>query len=125
MDEITIATIARICHQANKAYCESIGDYSQKDWENTNDDIHKSAMNGVRFRWENPNLSPKDQHENWKQDKIKEGWTYGPIKDTSALKKHPCIVSYDELPEAQRIKDRIFMGVVDAFWFKGKGKVDE
>jgi hypothetical protein len=123
MDEITIAAIARICHQANKAYCEGIGDYSQKDWENSSDDIHKSAINGVRFRWENPNLSPKDQHENWKQDKIKAGWTYGTVKDAT-LKTHPCIVDYYDLPEAQRIKDRIFMGIVDAFWFK-KGIIKE
>lgn len=25
--------IAKVCHEANKAYCETLGDYSQPEWE--------------------------------------------------------------------------------------------
>jgi hypothetical protein len=33
------------------------------------------------------------------------------VKDTE-LKKHPCIVPFDELPEKQRAKDYIFRQII-------------
>ena len=41
--------IARICHEANAAYCLSLGDTSQTDWDNAPDWQKKSAINGVKF----------------------------------------------------------------------------
>ena len=47
----------------------------------------------------------KNVHEVWAQNRINEGWTYGPVRD-DALKTHPCLVPYDELPESERDYDR-------------------
>lgn len=35
MSEITedVKSIARVCHEANKAFCAANGDHSQKTWE--------------------------------------------------------------------------------------------
>ena len=31
---MTVQDIARVAHELNKAYCESMGDHSQPDWDN-------------------------------------------------------------------------------------------
>lgn len=47
----------------------------------------------------------KNVHEVWAQNRIKQGWTYGAERD-DALKKHPCLLPYEELPEEEKIYDR-------------------
>lgn len=47
----------------------------------------------------------RNVHEVWAQTRIEQGWSYGPERN-DAEKKHPCLVSYDELPEAEREYDR-------------------
>lgn len=44
-------------------------------------------------------------HENWSQGRIKEGWTYGEIRDDKT-KKTPCLVPYSELSESEKEFDR-------------------
>lgn len=44
-------------------------------------------------------------HDVWAVSRIKEGWTYGPTRD-SAAKTTPCLVPYDELPEDEKAYDR-------------------
>src|SRR5437870_1347323 len=39
------------------------------------------------------------------QQRLADGWTYGPRRDDSA-KKHPCLVPYEELPESEKEYDR-------------------
>jgi len=106
--------IAYVCHEANRAYCESIGDYSQKCWAAAEQWQRESAIKGVVFALANPNAPASSQHEAWLKDKEKDGWKYGPVKDT-AKKEHPCFVGYDELPVEQRIKDYLFKHIVRAF----------
>ncbi|MBO7651383.1 MAG: Ryanodine receptor Ryr [Bacteroidales bacterium] len=47
----------------------------------------------------------RNVHEVWAAGRINEGWTYGPELN-GALKKHPCLVDYDELPESEKDYDR-------------------
>lgn len=44
-------------------------------------------------------------HEAWARLRIEQGWQYGPVRD-DAGKRHPCLVPYDELPEAEKEYDR-------------------
>ncbi len=44
-------------------------------------------------------------HEVWAENRIKEGWTFGPYRD-DANKKTPCLVPYGELPESEKEYDR-------------------
>lgn len=48
----------------------------------------------------------KNVHEVWASERIKEGWTYGPIRDDKN-KTTPCLVPYDELPESEKEYDRL------------------
>jgi hypothetical protein len=111
--------VARICHEANRSYCETIGDFSQKTWREAEDWQRNSAIKGVAFRVKSleKGVTPpaSAQHEAWLEEKRIEGWSFGPVKDTQR-KEHPCFVPYDELPVEQRIKDYIFCAIVDAFF---------
>ena len=44
-------------------------------------------------------------HEVWAQGRISQGWTYG-AERSDALKQHPCLVPYNELPEIEKAYDR-------------------
>jgi RyR domain len=111
---MNIEQIAKVCHETNKAYCETIGDTTQKDWWHAEPWQRDSAMKGVEFALANPNAPASAQHEAWLRDKEKDGWKYGTIKD-AVKKEHPCYVPYDELPIEQKIKDYLFKHVVRAF----------
>ncbi len=47
----------------------------------------------------------RNVHEVWAQNRITDGWTYGPVRDDAA-KKHPCLVPYDQLTESEKEYDR-------------------
>ena len=47
----------------------------------------------------------KNVHEVWAETRIKQGWMYGEQRNDE-LKTHPCLVSYEELPEEEKEYDR-------------------
>jgi len=108
---IAVENIARICHEANRQYCQSLGDLSQPIWEHAPDWQRDSAINGVQFHQDNPNAGPEGSHNNWLLVKGADGWVYGEVKDAEA-KTHPCIMPYGDLPLEQRLKDSLFIAIV-------------
>lgn len=116
--KINIQQIAIVCHQANKAYCERIGDKTQLDWVNAPEWQRESAIKGVLFRLDNSSVPISAQHESWMKEKVDAGWVHGEVKDADA-KTHPCIVPYDQLPMEQKIKDHLFASIVDSFVASG------
>lgn len=103
--------IARICHDANRLWASCNGDDSIASWNDASEHIRQSARNGVQFVIDNPNLGPAEQHQQWMDYKIADGWTYGPVKDEIG-KTHPCLVPYDELPLTEQFKDALFRTIV-------------
>lgn len=101
--------IARVCHEANRAYCEAIGDQSQLPWDEAAQWQRDSALEGVTSVARNP----REQHEAWCESKRKDGWIYGLVKD-GVLKTHPCLVAYEQLPLEQQLKDTLFQAIVEA-----------
>ena len=47
----------------------------------------------------------KNVHEVWARSRIEQGWTYGEER-SDALKQHPCLIPYEELPEVEKAYDR-------------------
>lgn len=108
-----IEDIAKICHQANKALCESVNDFSQKDWQDAEPWQRDSAISGVTFAINNPDAPASAQHDAWSADKVRDGWKYGAVKD-AAKKEHPCLVPFEQLPPEQQAKDHLFKSIVRA-----------
>lgn len=103
--------VAKICHEANKAYCQTIGDNSQPAWEDAPEWQQTSAIKGVEFCMANPNAPASANHDSWLEVKKAEGWKYGEVKDADK-KEHPCYVPYDQLPREQQFKDALFKAIV-------------
>jgi hypothetical protein len=105
--------IAMVCHEANRAYCRTLSDFTQPQWDDAPDWQRASAIKGVEFCLANPDAPPSANHEAWLEEKRRTGWTYGPVKDADA-KTHPCFVPYHELPIEQQRKDALFKAIVAA-----------
>ncbi len=50
-------------------------------------------------------LLARNAHDNWARQHLSEGWRYGPERN-DARKEHPCLVPYEQLPEAEKEYDR-------------------
>lgn len=110
---VGIAAVAKVCHEANRAYCEMLGDTSQASWDAAPQWQRDSAIKVVKFCIANPDAPPSANHEAWLEEKRCTGWCYGPVKDAEA-KTHPCFVPYHELPIEQQRKDALFKAIVAA-----------
>ena len=103
--------IARVCHEANRGWCEANGDFSQVPWEDAPLWQRESALAGVMVALSG--TTPQEQHQAWVEAKIDDGWIWGEVKDPE-LKLHPCLVPYGKLLPEQRVKDDLFIAIVDA-----------
>jgi hypothetical protein len=110
---MTPEQIAFVCHETNRAYCSTLGDNSQPPWDEAPEWQKTSAINGVLFHMENPHAGPEHSHEEWLKEKFATGWKYGAVKNPET-REHPCIVPYSELPIEQRLKDVLFLSIVNA-----------
>ena len=117
MDRITC--IAKVCHEANRAYCATLGDNSQTSWEDAPEWQKQSAINGIKFHLkahdEGRTTAASASHDSWLEEKRVAGWKYGPVKDTEK-KEHPCFIPYEGLPTSQKLKDYIFGAIVKAYY---------
>lgn len=105
--------IAQVVHEANRAYCRTIGDYSQPLWDEAPEWQRASAISGVEGIVTGRITRPEESHEGWLAEKKRNGWKYGEVKDADK-KEHPCFVPYAELPASQQVKDAIFFAIVRA-----------
>lgn len=110
---ISTELIAKVCHEVNRAYCETVGDTSQLPWEDAPAWQRESSINGVEHARMHPDAKPSDNHDAWLAEKVAAGWRYGPVKDP-AKKEHPCLVAFTELPPEQQAKSVLFLAVARA-----------
>lgn len=110
---MTPIQIAQIVHEANRAYCQTLGDDSQVSWDEAPEWQKTSAVNGVEGILTGAITKPEQSHESWLAEKERTGWKYGAVKNAET-KEHPCFVPYAQLPLEQRRKDALFKAVVAA-----------
>ena len=104
-----VESCAKTTHEANRAFAALHGD-QQPSWEDAPEEIRESSRKGVRKILANPAITPEEIHQEWVDEKAKDGWHYGPVKDTP-MKTHPCMVAFAELPEHERFKDELFLAI--------------
>lgn len=109
----TFEVAAKVAHEANRAYCEAIGDTSHVSWSGAPNWHRESYLVAVKDFALNPKTTAEQSHKGWLAHKTANGWMYGPEKCTVA-KTHPCMLPYDKLPVEEKRKDAIFGAVVRA-----------
>jgi hypothetical protein len=108
---MTPEEIARVCHEANCALQVIQRDpVPSPHWDDAPGWQRHAAVEGVRDVLSG--ATPEEHHEAWMMQKIADGWVHGPVKDGEA-KTHPCLVPYDELSQGQRLKDELFVAIVN------------
>lgn len=108
----TDETVAAIVHTALSRLQYELGEpVPSQPWESETDHIRASCIEGVRRA--RAGVTPQEHHEMWRRFKEAAGWKYGAEKDP-LRKTHPCMVPYEELPEYQKVKNRVFLYIVMA-----------
>jgi DNA-binding transcriptional MerR regulator len=113
-DRITAEDIARVIHAANRELQIVQGDpVPSPPWDNAPDYQVRENVASVMEALASPGRTPEQNHQGWYERMIADGWTHGQVKDTEA-KTHPDLVPFDQLPEHEQQKDRLFIAIVQA-----------
>ena len=114
MTEEEILNIARVCHEAHRAWCAANGDREHKTWEEAEQYQRDTTTWGIRLLLEFPDITDDSHHDMvGLRDAQAEGWTYGPVRNSTA-KSHPGMVPYPEMEPYQRKKKPLFRAIVMA-----------
>ncbi len=106
--------IARVCHEAVRAFCQVRGDDSLEPWEAAPAWQRDSSLQAVDDGLAGRVTTPRQSHEAWVRVKEADGWVLGEVKD-AARKTHPSLIPFDRLPADERIKDSLICAVIGAF----------
>jgi hypothetical protein len=108
-----VVLTARVCHEANRAIQLNIdADQAAPKWDIASHEQKKSMVEGVIHAING--ATPEELHDSWCDAKVADGWVYGVNKDEK-VKTHPCLISYNQLPPEQKMKDFVFSEIVQAF----------
>ncbi len=105
--------IARVVHEAVRAWAKSRGDASIPAWSRAPRWMREATLEAIRFRLANPKAPASAQHEQWMAEKRANGWRRGKVKDVRK-KTHPLLVPYARLPIFERRKDALVGAVIDS-----------
>ena len=111
----TKALAAKAAHDANFHYNKFRGiDRDGKLWEDCSDEEKHRLLNAAGRIFDNPKLTPEELHKLWCEDMLSRGWKYGDAY-SFADKTHPCIASYNEIPDEDKLKDTMYLSIIRAF----------
>jgi hypothetical protein len=109
---MTNQDIAKIAHEASRAYSTTINEF-KSSWEDLTDEQRASIVAGVEFVAANPRVSPRKIHAEWVKNKRAAGWRRSKVLDLDK-KKSPNLIAFTKLDRTQQVKDELFLGVVKA-----------
>lgn len=112
MYRYTNEEVARICHEANRALQNANQDpLPSVPWDAESEEIKASTVAGVMAARQG--IMPRESHDRWIKARAAQGWAYGPEKDP-VRRTHPNMVRYEDLPESEQVKDRLFIAIITA-----------
>lgn len=121
MNQETIERVCHMVHEVLRVYrLRSEGIQEGEDltlpWNQApawvKQEVKQVVIAGLANR---SSLSPDKIHAMWAYDKILRGWVYGPSWDLEA-KTHPRLVSYQELDDISREKNRMVCAIIKGAW---------
>lgn len=113
--EVTMkpSKIAPIVHELIRSFNkhgQKKGYDVQPAWEDLDKKEQRRIIKAVALQIEKP-VNPRTSHARWMKAREKEGWSYGKKLDR-ANKKHTNFVDYRQLPDKEKIKDKLFGQVI-------------
>lgn len=107
---LTVEDIARVAYDANMQINILTGiDYPA--WDDFESYERTLFIDGVRQQIEQPDRTAEQIHQSWVDDRIRDGWQYGLIRNHQ-LKTHPSIVPFADLTLVEKVKDTLFANIV-------------
>lgn len=106
MEDLVVEACARV---ANDVFAVGAGD--MPSWDSASPDQKATARASVRALL--AGRTPEQWHKEWVDEKRKDGWLFGDVKDDER-KRHPNIRPYRDLPAEQRMLDDMFVAAVRA-----------
>ena len=100
--------IAHVCNEANRAFSEENGDFSNPRWEDVEDWRRSFETDGAKLILGGG--SPEDLHDLWRGRKQNLGWQHAATRDPVA-KTTPTMVPYAQLTDIQKKKNLLFAAV--------------
>lgn len=104
--------IARACHAAHNAITEE-----SINWELTTSSHKRTVYSSIEKILIGLIDTPEAAHENFVKNKINDGWEYGPVYSRTN-KTNPRLVSFQELSEMDKLKEKVFFNIVESFIIK-------
>lgn len=104
--------IARVAHEACRTWAKLNDQPVPPSWDALDASCQAAIIMGVRFSWDGVAVS--ELHNRWVKYMYAQGWKFGPIRDMEK-RVSPNLISFEQLPFREQIKDHIFKGVVDTF----------
>jgi hypothetical protein len=112
--EALCSIIAKVIHNANKAYVDAIGGRAlNPSWEEAREEQRQGLVKAVGGTIINPQ-TPEFSHEQWCLAREAEGWTKD-LKYDFNRKTHPNLVPFDELTFEEQFKSHLYMGIASIF----------
>jgi len=112
--QLDITDIAQVIYAANRELQVIFGDPEPSpDWYDAPEYQRRETIASAAEALADPGRTPEQNHQGWMDRLQADGWHYGETKDPEA-KTHPCLVPFDELPEEQQAKDRLFLAIIRA-----------
>lgn len=108
MKSIHIATVAVMVIAAFKS---SIGEDAVEDFAVLPEPQKKSLLDGIEMLVADPDAGPDARHSAWVNGMLTDGWALGD-EINEQNKTHPLLMSFDELPESEQIKEKLLHAVV-------------
>lgn len=105
--------VAQTVHEAIRAWGAAHGQTDIPCWDEAPEWMHKSTRESVLHVLKNRGMDGRTQHHLWMEEKVRDGWRYGPSK-SEETKTHPLLVPFDELPEVEKKKDELVIAIVGA-----------
>lgn len=122
MNQETLERVCHMVHEVMRVYRIRSGEFQEGEdliltWHSTPAWVKKAVKRMVIAGLANrSSLTPDKIHRMWAYGKILDGWVYGSSLDPEA-KTHPRLVSYQELDDISREKNRMVCAII-----KGAGE---